>query len=65
LGSFAGPLGTMIGAGLGGTAGSFLGQKVADVTSDENCKDKWLIDSISKYRKPKLKNKRLIERSYD
>ena len=56
-----GPTGATIGAGLGGGLGSIGGNAL----SDENCKDKWLIDSISKYRKSKLKNKRLIDRSYD
>lgn len=60
-GLIGGPTGAAIGGGLGGGLGTLGGNAL----SDENCKDKWLIDSISKYRKPKLKNKRLIERSYD
>lgn len=65
LGSLAGPLGTMIGAGAGGALGAWGGNKLGDVTSDENCKDKWLIDSISKHRKSLLKNDRLKNREYD
>lgn len=56
-----GPAGASLGAGIGGGLGNIGGNAL----SDEKCKDKWLIDSISKYRKSKLKNKRLIDRSYD
>lgn len=65
LGSLAGPVGTMIGAGLGGGVGGGLGTMGGNALSDENCKDKWLIDSIAKYRKSLLKNDRLRNREYD
>jgi hypothetical protein len=65
LGSLAGPVGLMIGAGLGGGLGGGLGSMGGNALSDENCKDKWLIDSIAKHRKSLLKNDRLRNREYD
>jgi hypothetical protein len=56
-----GPVGATIGAGVGGSLGSLGGSAI----SDANCKEKWLIDSISKHRKSILKNDRLRNREYE
>jgi 4-diphosphocytidyl-2C-methyl-D-erythritol kinase len=50
-----------LGGGLGGSLGSLGGSAI----SDANCKEKWLIDSISKHRKSILKNDRLRNREYE
>jgi hypothetical protein len=57
-----GPVGAAIGGGLGGSLGSLGGSAI---TSDANCKEKWLIDSISNHRKSILKNDRLRNREYE
>lgn len=59
--AIGGPVGAMIGGGIGGGVGSYTGGAISDV----NCKEKWLIDSISKHRKSILKNDRLRNREYD
>lgn len=56
-----GPVGAVIGSGVGGSLGSLGGATI----SDANCKEKWLIDSISKHRKNILKNDRLRNREYE
>lgn len=62
--AIGGPAGAMIGSGLGGGLGSFAGG--ATVSSDSNTKNKWLLNSISKYSKTekKLKNERLKNREW-
>lgn len=62
--AIGGPVGAAIGGGLGGSLGNWGGS--ATVSSDSNTKNKWLLNSISKYSKTekKLKNEKLKKREW-
>lgn len=60
LGAGFGPVGATIGSGVGGSLGSLGGATI----SDANCKEKWLIDSLAKYRESKIKNEKLRNREW-
>lgn len=62
-GAIGGPTGAAIGGGLGGGLGSLAGSATV---SDSNAKNKWLLNSISKYSKTekKLKNEKLKNREW-